>query len=94
MSVFSFFLLRINLINIVIKLIVNFFLIGDRKFIESTYISSLFFFVVMCVNLLPSSTLFYTSPFTITVCGESVDQKRYDNNSNGENVLVVVVVKK
>ena len=35
-------------------------------------------------NPLPSSTLFCTSPFTITICGENGDERRYDNNSNGE----------
>ena len=38
----------------------------------------------MRVNPLPSSTLFYKSPFTITICGENGDQRRCDNN-NGEN---------
>ena len=38
----------------------------------------------MRVNPLPSSILFYTSPFTITICGENGDDRRCDNNSNGE----------
>ena len=38
----------------------------------------------MRVNPLPSSILFYTSPFTITICGEKGDERRCDNNSNGE----------
>ena len=38
----------------------------------------------MRVNPLPSSILFYTSPFTITICGGNGDERIYDNNSNGE----------
>ena len=38
----------------------------------------------MRVNPLPSSTIFYTSPFTITIRGEYGDERRCDNNSNGE----------
>ena len=40
--------------------------------------------VVIRVNPLPSSTLFYTSLFTITICGENGDERKCDNNSNGE----------
>ena len=38
----------------------------------------------MRVNPLPSSILLYTSPFTITICGENGHERRCDNNSNNE----------
>ena len=38
----------------------------------------------MRVNPFPSFKLFYTSPFTITICRENGDEGRCDNNSIGD----------